>query len=95
MKVFWTAKALDDLVSAFDYIAQDNEATAVHVMAAIVTYVEKQLTDYPRSGRDGRVTGTLELVIPKLPYVVPYRLKGSQIEVLRVYHTSRLWPDML
>jgi len=44
-------------------------------------------------GRKGRVRGTHELVIHGKPYIVPYRIKKSEIQVLSVYHTSRKWPE--
>ncbi len=44
-------------------------------------------------GRKGRVRGTHELVINSKPYIVPYRIKKSEIQVLSVYHTSRKWPE--
>lgn len=34
-----------------------------------------------------------ELVIPRLPYIVAYRIRGEVIEVVRVLHTSRMWPE--
>ena len=40
-------------------------------------------------GRSGRVSGTRELVIPKTPFVVPYRLQRNVIQILRVYHGAR------
>ena len=45
------------------------------------------------SGRAGRVEGTKELVIDGTPHIVPYRKEGERIEILRVYHSSRLWPQ--
>ncbi len=44
-------------------------------------------------GRKGRVRGTLELVINGIPYIVPYRIREKQVQVLSVYHTSRKWPE--
>ncbi len=52
-----------------------------------------QLEEFPKLGRPGRVRGTLELIVPDLPYIVPYRIKGSEIQILSVYHTSRKWPE--
>jgi plasmid stabilization system protein ParE len=46
-------------------------------------------------GRAGRVPGTKELIVPGLSYIVPYRVKDGEVQVLRVYHTSRKWPDRL
>ena len=95
MKVIWSPEALRDLASLRAYISRDNPTAASKVAAAIHAYAERQLTGFPHSGREGRVAGTLELVVPKLPYVVPYRIKDGQLEILRVYHASRLWPDQL
>ena len=54
---------------------------------------EDLLSEHPKLGAPGRVPGTRELMIPKTPYIVPYRVRGSRIEIARVYHTSRRWPD--
>ena len=42
------------------------------------------LPDNPHMGRPGRVPGTREFVIPRTPYIVPYRLQGESIQILRV-----------
>lgn len=47
---------------------------------------------FPESGRTGRVEGTCELVVPRTPFIVPYRVKGEVIEILGVHHTARRWP---
>jgi toxin ParE1/3/4 len=44
-------------------------------------------------GRPGRWPGTRELIIPGTPYIVPYRVKGPVVEILRVFHGARRWPD--
>ena len=36
---------------------------------------------------------TRELVVPKTRYIVPYRVRGDTIEILRVFHTSRRLPQ--
>jgi plasmid stabilization system protein ParE len=46
-----------------------------------------------RMGRPGRVPGIRELVIPTTPYIVPYRVQREAIQILRVYHGARRWPD--
>ena len=43
-------------------------------------------------GRLGRVPGTRELEIPRTPFIVPYKLEGEVIQVLRVFHGVRRWP---
>jgi plasmid stabilization system protein ParE len=73
-------------------IARDNPEAAKRVAAIINAFVERQLSDYPNCGRIGRVAGTPELVIPRLPYIVPYRIEGDRIEFLSVDHGTRMWP---
>lgn len=51
------------------------------------------LGDHPKIGRIGRVAGTYELVIPGIPYIVPYRIRNQEVQILIVYHTSRKWPE--
>jgi toxin ParE1/3/4 len=45
-------------------------------------------------GRTERVRGTLELVIQGLPYIVPYRIKGNDVQILSVFHSARKWPEL-
>ena len=57
------------LESIQDYIAKDNRRAAWEVAQKIRQRVQ-QLKEHPRLGREGRVRGTYELVIPALPYIV-------------------------
>jgi toxin ParE1/3/4 len=34
-------------------------------------------------------------VVPKTPFVVPYRVRDDVLEILRVYHHARRWPGRL
>lgn len=91
MPVKWRPLAEQDRDAIVDYIAQDNPLAAIDVGDELIRQVMK-LADHPEIGRRGRIAGTRELVISGLPYVVPYRIAGAQVEVLRVYHTARSWP---
>lgn len=93
MKFIWSPRAIDDIGHLRDYIALDNPGAARKAVQAILNHTEQQLSAFPHSGRPGRIKGTFELVIPKLPYIIPYRLGGDRIEIIRVYHQSRHWPD--
>jgi len=93
VRIKWLRQAVRDLEAAEEFIAQDNPEAATKVTLTIVKAVS-QLKDQPGSGRIGRVTGTRELVISETPYVVPYRVKNNVVEILRVYHSSRKWPDV-
>jgi addiction module RelE/StbE family toxin len=92
LRVRWLRRALVDLDEAEAFIAQDNPAAAAEVVAKIVRAVTL-LKDQPGIGRAGRVPGTKEFVVPDTTYIVSYRVKDDTVQVLRVYHTSRKWPE--
>jgi len=62
------------------------------MVLTIISAVER-LDTLPGLGRVGRVEGTRELVVDGTPYIVPYRQKGERIEILRIYHSARQWPE--
>ena len=94
MRIKWFRQALLDLDRIETYIADDSPATAVDIVVKIIKAVSL-LGAQQGIGRAGLVPGTKELIIPGLPYIVPYRVKDGEVQVLRVYHTSRKWPDLL
>ncbi|PPD55404.1 MAG: type II toxin-antitoxin system mRNA interferase toxin, RelE/StbE family [Methylotenera sp.] len=94
MQIKWRVLALNDLLEIVSYIAEDNPVAAYDVNDEIYRQVELLVT-HPNIGRRGRTKGTKELVISNLPYVLPYRIIGEEIEIIRVYHTSRQWPKNL
>jgi len=91
MRVRWLKTALDNLDAAAEYISRDNPSAAARVVADIWVAVQR-LADFPALGRPGRVDGTRELVVPGTPYIVPYRVRGSEVQILRVFHGARKWP---
>jgi len=80
---------LDDEAS---YIAADDTAAARLVVKRVLAAVA-MLAEQPGLGRPGRVPGTRELIVAKTRYIVPYRVRGETVEVLRVFHTSRRLPE--
>jgi toxin ParE1/3/4 len=93
VKVVWADLALVDLIALRTYISTDNPAAAESMIRRIVDLVERQLPRMPDSGRPGRVQKTRELVVTGSPYFVPYRVVGDTIEILRVIHGARRWPE--
>ena len=92
MKVRWLSRAAGDLEHLHAHIAQDNPEAAAGEAGKVVEAV-KRLGDYPASGRPGRVPGTRELVISR--YIVAYRVKDGVVQILRVLHAARKWPECL
>jgi len=91
MDIKWLNKALKNLDEEAEYIALDNPIAARNTVYKIKLTVDL-LTNNPSLGRPGRIHGTRELIIDKLPYIIPYRVDNNKIEILRVFHTSRKPP---
>ena len=92
MRVRWLRKALRNLDEEATHIAADDPAAARLVVARVLDAVAL-LAQHPGMGRPGRVPGTRELVVLKTRYLVPYRVRGETVEILRVFHTSRRLPE--
>lgn len=95
MNILWSPEAIKDLTSLRAYIADDDPAAARRIVLHIMHNVEQLLPDNPQMGRPGRVPGTRELIIPNTPFIVPYRMQRNAIQILRVYHAARRWPEGL
>lgn len=91
MQLRWLKRALKNLDDEAAYIARDDLPAAARMVERIASAVD-QLASHPALGRPGRVPGTRELVISGTPYIVPYRIRGDTVEVLRVFHGARKWP---
>ncbi len=92
MIITWTPLAQADLIAIVDYLLELNSIAAIAAEQRITEAIE-QLADFPGLGRPGRVASTRELVITDTPYIAAYRAQREQIEVLRVLHGTRKWPE--
>ena len=91
MIIRWMPLAEQDLDAAYDYVRQDNSNAAKRLVARIFSVVG-MLMRHPLAGRDGRVHGTRELVVARTPYVIAYRLRQDEIQILAVIHGAQRWP---
>ena len=90
MKVRWTSRAARSLTQIANYIDRDNPKAAAETVEQI-RRAANRLAETPHMGRLGRVEGTLELVVA--PYIIPYRIKGEEAQILHVFHTRRRFPE--
>jgi toxin ParE1/3/4 len=91
MRLRWTPAAAEDLESIRDYLAQHLPAFAPSTILEIYQAV-LALRSTPYRGRTGRVEGTRELILPRLPYIVVYRVQDTDIEILHIYHGAQNRP---
>jgi ParE toxin of type II toxin-antitoxin system, parDE len=50
----------------------------------LIQNVEQLLPNNPQIGRAARAPGSRELIVPRTPYIVPYRIQRTTIQILRV-----------
>ena len=94
MRVRWLDQAVADLVAVRNYITQDHPGAAGQVAQSIRQAVAV-LTNYPAAGRVGRMPNTRELVVTGTTDILPYRVRSGVVEILRVLHGARKWPEKL
>lgn len=82
MKLEWSVFALADRDGIFDFIEVDSPRAAIRVDSTIEAQAER-LVDFPESGRPGRITGTREVVVAQLPYVIAYRVTSESAHIAR------------
>lgn len=93
--VQWSRDALDDAKRQIAFIAAENPAAARRVADRI----RETGTDLGESatGRPGRVSGTYEKLVSRLPFIIAYAITiqagRETVSILRVIHTARNWPD--
>jgi toxin ParE1/3/4 len=91
MQIRWVRLALEDLEEIAGFISQDNPEAARELVRRI-REASQILAGHPHSGRAGRMLGTRELVIGGTQYILPYRVVGDEVQILRVLHGARRWP---
>lgn len=89
-RVVWSSRSRADLRDIARYMAADNPDAAASVIARLRS-AGLALSETP-TGRPGRVDGTFEKAMPRLPYVLAYALEVDQVTILAVVHTARDWP---
>lgn len=91
MKLRWLRAALADVEAIEDCIPRHDPVRAYEIAQSIRTRSDS-LADFPELGRPGRVSGTRELVLVDLPWIVVYRVGRPHIEILRIIHGRQQWP---
>jgi toxin ParE1/3/4 len=91
MNVRWSPEAAADFEGIVEYIRQQNASAADRVAHSLYDSVAS-LESFPNRGRPGRIADTRELVLAPLPFIVVYRVKRDELEIVRVLHGAQRWP---
>jgi addiction module RelE/StbE family toxin len=92
MKLLWSPTAVSDLESIREYIACDCPSAARKIANQIKESV-CLLSNFPLSGKAGRVPGIRELVIPGTSYIAVYKIHDDEVRIASVLHGKQRWPE--
>jgi len=92
MRIEWSAHAVADLEAISAYIEQDRSLDMANRVARTIYDAVQSLRALPYRGRAGRIENTRELVLPRLPYLVVYRVYEDRVLILNIVHGARRWP---
>ena len=95
MRIRWLRRCDEDIEAAFDWLAERNLDAAWELLARLRKRALSDLAAYPEIGRSGRVSGTRELVVPGTSYLLVYRIRPEEIQILRVLHGRQQWPPRI
>jgi plasmid stabilization system protein ParE len=90
-RAVWSTRAQHDYLDILRHIAADDPDAAERVLIAI-EMTANNLADYA-TGHPGRVSGTYEKTVSRLPYIIAYALSDQNraVSILRVIHAARDW----
>lgn len=92
LTIRWTDVAAGDLESIYEFVVQQNRSADDKVINRTLSAIDV-LERFPEMGRPGRVEGTRELVVA--PFIVAYRVRRSEVQILSILHAARKWPEKL
>lgn len=91
MRLRWTSAAADDLENIANYLFEKTPENAARLIRELYE-APSTLKSFPNRGRPGKKQGTRELVMPSLPYVIVYEVRGDTAHIVRILHSSQEWP---
>lgn len=87
--IVWSKSAYADLKKAAAFFSEQGNPGMGREIISYIGLAAERLAQFPLAGRKGRVEGTRELWMPKLPYLMVYLFEKSQkIKIIRVLSTD-------
>lgn len=90
MEIIWTTPARLQLAAVMDYIAEKDPLAAINLDEKVDRTVTR-LSQFPNSGRIGRLPGTREAIIGT--YVLVYEVNLTSINITHFVHEAQMFPN--
>ena len=88
MRVRYSFRAFADREAIYDYLEQRSPQGARNVQLAVARAI-RSLASYPRLGQRTDRPGVYELIVPRRPYKVYYRIENDEIWILHIRDARR------
>ncbi len=94
LPIEWTESAWEDLDGISDYLLGEGVPfEAVEDYVKRIYKAPQHLATLPGAGKPGRVPNTREWLVKDTPYALIYRELVGRVQILRVMHGSRQFPE--
>ncbi len=87
MRVRFLKRAVQDLINIEAYTRKHSPNGAARIGARIKKRAD-DLGQFPEQGTPSDKAGVRQLYVAKTPYILIYRLKKDEVQVITVLHTS-------
>lgn len=91
--VRWLKLALEDMNRLLVWLEKKSDKATARMVAQRIWDAANGLRSLSSRGRPGRVPDTRELQVANTSHFLVYRVKGNTVEILRVMHYRRKYPD--
>jgi plasmid stabilization system protein ParE len=88
MRVRYSLRAFADREAIYDYLEQRSPQGARNVQLAIVHAI-RSLASHPRLGQRTDKSGVYELIVPRRPYKIYYRIERDEVWIVHIRDTRR------
>jgi plasmid stabilization system protein ParE len=85
-RVFRSPRATEEIRRIAAYL-EEHSLPAAERFLDDLQRMQRQLSEFPRSGAPGMISGTRRIILGD--YIVSYRLRGEAVEVFAVRHGRR------
>lgn len=91
-RIEWMDGAVSDLQGISEHIERDRNVAAANRVTQAIYDAVQSLRTMPYRGRSGRLEGSRELVVPRLPYIVFYRVLEKRVAIIGIVHGAQKRP---
>lgn len=87
MRVRFLKRAVQDLLNIETYTREHSPRGASRIGARLKKRAE-DLAQFPEQGTESEKAGIRQVYVAQTPYILIYRIKGDEVQIITILHTS-------